>query len=355
MTVKAEITRTITFVTCILTLLYALYYYIFLGVVSVVFFNIGMAFSYGLVLIISSRKHYRFANFWFFGVLIVHIFVLTTHFFSAAVGFHIYFLVIPTGVFLLFHEDELYEKVVVVLVGIVAFFVCENYENPSPVIRLSIENERIIYSVSVVVVMIENFLVMMMFNHNIIRHEATLQEMASKDGLTGINNRRTFMIIGEEHFEHAKRYGNPLSLLMFDVDHFKQINDQCGHLAGDLALVKIAETLQKNIRASDFLARFGGEEFVIILPETESIAAQELGNDLRRSIAGACITADSGEKVFCTASVGISQYSSTTATLMELVHQADLALYQAKEEGRNKAIVYKYTNFDLSPSQKLNA
>ncbi len=159
------------------------------------------------------------------------------------------------------------------------------------------------------------------------------------DPLTGIYHRRYITAHLPEEIARANRYERPLSLIMCDIDHFKEINDTLGHQAGDEALKKFASMLKKKTRIDiDWLARFGGEEFLIVLPETERSGATTLAERIRESISGSPISF-SNASIQLTASFGVTGFdnsagASITADLM--ISAADKALYQSKEEGRNR-------------------
>ncbi len=158
-----------------------------------------------------------------------------------------------------------------------------------------------------------------------------LESLATTDGLTGLKNRRTFgEKLAEEH-ARAVRYHQPLSLLLLDVDHFKQYNDTFGHPAGDAVLQRVAQTLGSTARDTDVAARYGGEEFVLILPQTDEAGALVIAERLRSVIAGG-----DWELRPITASVGIATLSLDTPTPDCLTACADKALYQSKEAGRNR-------------------
>lgn len=166
---------------------------------------------------------------------------------------------------------------------------------------------------------------------------------AIHDKLTGIYNRLAYEERVAQEYQRWKRYKKPLVLLVFDVDHFKSINDTYGHKAGDKALKLIAQTLQKNIRETDFLARYGGEEFVVLMPETDITAAMGVANKLRESVAA--IQFNYQEKALnVTISCGATQISKGDS--VDIVFQrADKFLYQAKQNGRNQC----FTNDVLKP------
>lgn len=166
-----------------------------------------------------------------------------------------------------------------------------------------------------------------------------LEQKAQIDGLTGLYNRAFFDARIKEEIDRARRYGNPLAIVIFDVDRFKRLNDTYGHSFGDVVLAEVAETARLVARASDVVARYGGEEFVIILPEQDLDGARSVAERVREGIAELEL-AHNGERAPVTASFGVSStveigYDSVQA----LVNSADKALYAAKEGGRNRVCI----------------
>ena len=169
-----------------------------------------------------------------------------------------------------------------------------------------------------------------------------LQNLAVTDSLTGLFNRRHFFKVADKEFVKSTRHAHPMSIIMFDIDQFKYVNDTYGHLIGDQALVKVGKLIQKNERTSDIAARYGGEEFVILLPETDCNGAKLFAERLRRQVEGIII--ENGDTpVRITASFGVAGITSYTTikTLDQLISQADHALYEAKEMGKNQVICYQ--------------
>ncbi len=164
---------------------------------------------------------------------------------------------------------------------------------------------------------------------------ARLEELARTDELTKAANRRHLMATFEHEFERARRYQLPLSFAMFDADHFKAINDNWGHLAGDRALVAISAALRSNVRTHDLVGRYGGEEFGIVMPHTPDAGAFLAAERCRQAIEK--IDALPGHLL--TASAGlVSTPPSSATTIEELIHLADEALYRAKEVGLNRCV-----------------
>ena len=154
------------------------------------------------------------------------------------------------------------------------------------------------------------------------------------DPLTGLPNRAAWSERLEHEVGQWQQHGNTLLLAMLDLDHFKRINDNYGHLAGDKVLKIIATVLRKRLRGTDFIARFGGEEFVLLLPDTPQAAGMKLLESLRAAIE-ACPFHFKGDPVTITASIGISAFRAGEHS-DQVLKRADQALYRAKDAGRNR-------------------
>lgn len=183
-----------------------------------------------------------------------------------------------------------------------------------------------------------------------VSREKKLRELASElesqtlvDGLTGIANRRRFDLHLDDEFRRAKRQDSPLSLVMIDVDYFKDYNDNYGHQRGDDCLVQLAGALNRVLnRARDLAARYGGEEFTVILPDTNEDGALQIAEAMRAEVEALRIEhAYSGVANYVTVSLGVSTLiPDHTSKTGSLIHAADRALYQAKRSGRNCVVVY---------------
>lgn len=165
--------------------------------------------------------------------------------------------------------------------------------------------------------------------------ESELEEMATRDPLTGLLNRREMSRVLEEELERARRYQRPMALLWVDFDHFKDVNDSFGHAAGDSVLRSISRLLLGSVRSVDSIGRFGGEEFVIVLPEMDLEEARETAERLRRKVADQPQPVGDGQVVPLTISVGVSVYPDHGQSASTLCAAADKAMYLAKDRGRN--------------------
>lgn len=167
-----------------------------------------------------------------------------------------------------------------------------------------------------------------------------LRTAAMRDGLTGLLNRRFLREALPSLQAATRRRGEPLCLLMLDLDHFKQVNDQYGHLVGDRTLQAVAAVLHDESRRSDLVARFGGEEFAIVCPATEGRVGLQVAERLREAIA----RLDAGALGYPgpqTISIGVAMQHGEDFTPEQLIDRADLALYQAKHGGRNRAVLWQ--------------
>lgn len=166
-----------------------------------------------------------------------------------------------------------------------------------------------------------------------------VQLLAVKDDLTGAYNHRYLNLTGQHLFARARRYQEALSVLMFDLDRFKAINDRYGHLNGDLLLRQVARRCQESIRASDILVRYGGDEFVILLPQTDLETATHIARRLHTAVTSTPIYLE-GTTVTLTFSMGITTLDENVPNLESLIRHADQALYHAKHSGKNRICTY---------------
>lgn len=170
---------------------------------------------------------------------------------------------------------------------------------------------------------------------DLVRSADEFAEMAMRDALTGIYNRRHFMTRFDREWKRYRRYGRPLSLLVLDIDHFKSVNDRFGHDAGDQVIAHVAQMCGAQTRDSDVAARVGGEEFAILLPETDLAQACKVAERLRSAIA-ACPLTCASDNIAVTVSIGVALAEPAMADSAEMMKCADTALYASKHAGRNR-------------------
>ncbi len=170
---------------------------------------------------------------------------------------------------------------------------------------------------------------------------ARLEELATTDELTGVPNRREWQRRCAHAVMLARRHQQPLAVLLLDLDHFKQVNDTYGHLIGDLTLRTVSRACQESLRGSDSFGRWGGEEFVALLPDTPLEDAQQVAEKLRHAVSAARIKLDNAPvaSMAVTVSIGVARLHAADADLDTLLTRADHALYFAKQTGRNRVVL----------------
>jgi diguanylate cyclase (GGDEF)-like protein len=214
--------------------------------------------------------------------------------------------------------------------------------------RAAVASLRAAFYRNLAVGAVVTLVVLVISTYTVRRFQARLQRMATIDSLSGLYNRQTFEALFATVSANAKRYQRPLALLLFDIDRFKHINDQHGHLAGDRVIEQVAQIANTNRRASDLLARWGGDEFVMLLTDCPVDEARRLGDDLRSEVSRSITVPGCNRQV--TLSVGITPYHDDD-TLEELLSRADEQLYRAKAEGRDRVVAAPGT----APSRRPNA
>ena len=165
---------------------------------------------------------------------------------------------------------------------------------------------------------------------------AEMEILATTDSLTGLLNRRHLMTLAYYAFDTAHRSGRPVAALMMDIDDFKRVNDSYGHPAGDQVLAEVSATIQSSLRNGDLVGRYGGEEFVAVLPETELLAGQQVAERIVKNVAEH-ITRVEGNDIQVTLSIGTAQAEPVDIDLESLLYRSDMALYAAKQAGKNRA------------------
>ncbi|MFP3853501.1 MAG: GGDEF domain-containing protein [Anaerolineales bacterium] len=158
--------------------------------------------------------------------------------------------------------------------------------------------------------------------------------MANRDDLTGVYSRRYFLELSHLELQQSRHFGHPLSLLIFDIDYFKRVNDEFGHPVGDEVLRAVTRVCRRCIRVTDLLGRYGGDEFVVLFPETSMESVRFVAERLRREVEGLLVRAK-GSEIRCTISIGISGLEPGMKDVDEMIEAADEALYAAKKAGRN--------------------
>ncbi|HEY9080344.1 diguanylate cyclase [Magnetovibrio sp.] len=238
-------------------------------------------------------------------------------------------------------------KAVIVTFAVFSLFLLVDMgvaHNVLPWTRMPIAWGLLVFSLAMIVISLRRFA---LTQQALVELNATLEQkvddrtkelelLASVDPLTGMTNRRAFYEEAERIFQSSKRYGRNMSVLMLDIDHFKRINDTYGHAVGDQVLVEIASCFRQVCRETDLPARFGGEEFIVLLQEADQDAALKTAERLRQAITAINVV---GSENTITASIGVSQLNEETNKLDGLILRADKAMYSAKAKGRNNCQV----------------
>lgn len=208
------------------------------------------------------------------------------------------------------------------------------------------EANEIIYMGSIIVLVVGSILILIFYwlvgriGKYIESNERELQKLATRDGLTGLYNHRFFYKKFQEELERARRFNHTVSLLMLDIDHFKSVNDTYGHQAGDTILRGLSGLLKDRIRTVDWACRYGGEEIMVIMPETDILGAEQVAEELRILIEQNPFDIGNDQHINITVSIGIATYPLDAQEVPLLVSAVDKALYKAKEGGRNRVCVY---------------
>ena len=338
---KIKTTNIVALITVIISALYTLNYIFVLQHPMVALINSFFTCCYLMPLYLNAKYLSKLAKTCFFITLMLHLLVCTNLYVTNESGFHLYYFLVPTGAYLLFDTEDKKEKLFLSILSIILLIYCENTENTSPLITLSPFTNKLIYQSVILFIMLEVIVVLTIFINQIESNEKQLRLQATTDDLTGIANRRYFFEKLNQLIFQEKEYPRPLSILLIDFDHFKQVNDKYGHFSGDICLTEICNLTSLLLREQDIFARLGGEEFVIALPETTLQEANQIAEKIRLKISEHNIPLPEKPHLKCTVSIGIASNANPSDDIDKILLHADEALYQAKEYGRNRAVAYK--------------
>jgi diguanylate cyclase (GGDEF)-like protein len=271
--------------------------------------------------------------------------VQSVFFFGVGYGFHYQLFALIVVIFLLFDFSILYERIsiyVYATLTVITFYICEWF-TLEPMFLDYLVYEKYYFSISIFANFTGMIVILYYLSTVLFSAKDQLYSMATTDALTGLYNRRTFMKRGEEFFKIAERGGNIFSVIIFDIDFFKPINDEYGHLVGDHVLKDMSELAKKTIRETDLLSRYGGEEFAIILPNTTAEQAYLVSEKLRKVIEEHVILINP-YKIQRTISLGVMSYHYSISSFDDLIDKADKAMYKSKHSGKNISTLFEQSD-----------
>ena len=175
----------------------------------------------------------------------------------------------------------------------------------------------------------------------LVRLQERLTFLSLHDQLTGLHNRNGFLAPFDKYIHQAKQNSMPLSLIMLDIDNFKSFNDSYGHQVGDKVLQSLADIISKNSRPSDFCVRFGGDEFIILLPETSQKQALQIAANLKNKVEKSSISLTNNEEIHYTTSIGVATYPENGSEQTSILNAVDKAMYRSKKSGKNQVSTFK--------------
>jgi diguanylate cyclase (GGDEF)-like protein len=340
---KIRMINIISLISAFIAAGYSINYFFVLQQPLVALINTFFIFGYLITFVFMYFHAPKNAKIWFFMVLIVHLYVCTNIYVTKDSGFHLYYFLVPTGAFLLFEFQDKFEKLLLSLLAVILMVYCENTVNLSPLIVLSDKMNNILYQSVIITNMLEVIVVIIIFNNQLETNEKKLKHQATTDPLTSITNRHHFFELGELLVRESNLHHRPFSVVIFDFDYFRKINDNFGHAFGDSYLINVSNLIKNECRENDVFSRIGGEEFAIALPDTTALEAEKIAEQMRSKVAQYPVFDDVGNKKSqfkCTLSFGIADKIDHTVSLKYLMLNADKALYRAKNEGRNRVKVF---------------
>lgn len=305
-----------------------------------------LAFHFTLILALK-KKHYFYVKLSILMTFILQLSLATFLWFPLTTNYDLFYFLIPMGSFVIMDVTIVKQRVIALVVSFIALLLF--YLNRFAGINFymyEIENTptKIIAFFTIISTMTILIIYFYLHAYFLAQKRIELEYLANTDSLTDISNRRNFYNLSKLEFELAYKYNHTFSLLMLDIDHFKEINDTYGHDIGDEVLKQLTNAVKNNVRDQDIFARHGGEEFTLLLRNTDQKTGLIIAEKIRALIENLEIAIQE-HIIHITVSIGVVQFSKYFSDFDMLVNLADQALYEAKNSGRNQS-VYKDATFD---------
>ncbi len=306
---------------------------------SIFCFNAISAFIAVMGVRFNLKEEYSIAAMFLPYFLTLHLILITVFFLGSNSELHWVICLYPIYAFTVFQREQFYKQILVVLLGVLGFLICE-FLAPNESVLITAQHQVWLSVYAFLICMFFASLIVNLVITQLVKANKNLKHLSEIDELTGISNRRKVLADALDVFSNSVENREPCSFAILDLDHFKKINDTYGHDAGDLVLKDVALEMRCQLGSLFKLGRYGGEEFVVIMPNTSIEQAEKDMEQLRGSVSCLQIQTKLGIMVPVTISIGISSISFNTARYEEILSEADDALYAAKHEGRNQVKTY---------------
>lgn len=345
---RTESKYSVALVFSIISMLICVFYsiaFIAIGANLAAFIQLIGAFTFMTVVGLLRRRMQTFTRYVGIITSLSLVFIQTIFVFGPGFGFQYQLFALLVIIYLLLDYNVDFERYSIYLFSalIVCIFFISEWLTINPLFTQYLKYEKIFFSLSLFGTFIGLIIVLQYLSKEIFSAKDQLYNMATTDVLTGLYNRRTFIDRGEESFKIAERGGNNFSVILFDIDSFKEINDEYGHLIGDQVLKSIADISRNTVRDTDLISRYGGEEFAVLLHNTNGEQATIVAEKIRYRISEHIISI-SPYKINRTVSLGVMNYHYSLDSFDEMMDKADKAMYKSKSLGKNQTTLYEATD-----------
>jgi diguanylate cyclase (GGDEF)-like protein len=319
-------------------------YFTLAPVIPAILIHIAYVLIHIILIPLINKGHIKIAKYVIITSFIIQLTLATFHWFPLATNYGLFYYLLPIASFALMDisvKSERYYAVFISLLGIFFYYVSLSLKLNYSTYELSELAIRVISSFSIISTIGPATLIFYLYAHNMSKVHSELTYLAKVDALTNVFNRRMLFEIGDKEFNLAKKYGYEFTVLILDIDHFKQFNDNYGHHIGDLVLIAVTSRISKQIRDVDMLFRQGGEEFALILKNTTKETGMQIAEKLKDLVNESDFMIE-GEAFTIEISVGGVQFKNKYESFSDLLKQADQALYMAKDQGRKQVVFQEH-------------
>ncbi|QBY04306.1 GGDEF domain-containing protein [Thalassotalea sp. HSM 43] len=335
---RIRMSNYVSIFTVFIALSYSLLYLLVLGKPLVGIINLTFTFAYAIGPWLMKYNRIYLAKNWFFGVLLLHLWVTTNVYVDNQSGMHLYYYLVPTGVFLLFDTAQIKTKALHSIAAIALFFYCENVPNPQPLIVLDDAMNHAIYQSVVLFTMVEVIIVLVLFSRQSRVYENQLSIYETTDMLTGCTNKQYFLIESAKLFNDARKAQRPLSLMVVLISESQQMIKNYGHQITEQYTRHVADKLKSLVGEGMLLARVSDRGFALVMPETTLVEGNYLQDRIQNIFADDVMPV-AQLKVQAPIHTGISAMLSDADDVEELYHRAELDMLKQQPEHKPAATV----------------
>lgn len=344
--IKIKITIILVLLSFTFSCIYTLGYFFILDNPTIAIINGLLALAIGFTLVFLYFNAVNPARVWFILVLSIEFWICTNVYFTKETGIHLMLFTVPIAIFLIFELRQYKFKIPLIFVSLLLLIQSENYLNASPMATLNEEQNQLFYQIVIYAIMLIIIFTIHVFSQLMAKNEENLIKQATIDNLTKLAHRNYFIDKSRKILALAIKQQRPFAMMIINIDNLKEINETFGYLVGDELLKKISTNISSVFDKSAIVARFGGKEFIVALPECTIEETKKKAQKVNMALAELNNFDNKWQTFRCSASIGIAVKDTDNPDIKELIAKANTAVHLAKSKGAGRISEYSFAKLE---------